>query len=215
MFQIRNFYQLMIGTRNFYRSRGKVEKKFHFSTINWNYCNIFQNLHQNRRYEESDIDFGGIEEGRNKETGNARKTVRSISLPKTSSRVSSGSVQVEERRAQGGSSISAKIVEGEGGGRRTRGRTRKGGTRGWKRKKEGLARGHDRSTSDSKEAPVLRATPQCSNSIDYCCRCTSYPAFGERQVCPDSRSQASGRRRRRGRQLQGVSYRQHSMLGNL
>lgn len=63
----------------------------------------------------------------------------------------------------------------------------------WRRKKEGLARGYDRSTSDSKEAPVLRATPQCSNSIDYCCRCTSYPAFGERQVCPDSRSQASER----------------------
>lgn len=126
------------------------------------------------------------------ETREKRFPSRSISLPKTSSRVSSGSVQVEERRAQGGSSISAKIVEGEGGGRRTRGRTRKGGTRGWKRKKEGLARGHDRSTSDSKEAPVLRATPQCSNSIDYCCRCTSYPAFGERQVCPDSRSRRAG-----------------------
>lgn len=47
----------------------------------------------------------------------------------------------------------------------------------WRRKKEGLARGYDRSTSDSKEAPILRATPQCSNSIDYCCRCTSYPAL--------------------------------------
>lgn len=63
------------------------------------------------------------------ETREKRFPSRSISLPKTSSRVSSGSIQVEERRAQGGSSISAKIVEGEGGGRRTRGRTRKGGTR--------------------------------------------------------------------------------------
>lgn len=52
-----------------------------------------------------------------------------------------------------------------------------------------VARGADRSTSDSKEAPALRATPQCSNSIDYCCWCTFLPAltYDKRAPIPAAR----------------------------
>lgn len=94
-------------------------------TWNWNYS-YFQNLRsltskliidtKNRtshRLPQHRQRKQGRKEGIKKaETREKRLPSRSISLPKTSSRVSSGSVQVEERRAQGGSSISAKIVEG-------------------------------------------------------------------------------------------------------
>ena len=85
--------------------------------------------------------------------------------------------------------------EGRGGGEKKK-KNRRGRRKGGKERRAlsrarssegvagGLARGYDRSTSDSKEAPVLRATPQCSNSIDYCCRCTCYPALANRTSMP-------------------------------
>lgn len=83
--------------------------------------------------------------------------------------------------------VASELREKDGGGGGVGKRERRESHR--RRERRQGCKGYDRSTSDSKEAPVLRATPQCSNSIDYCCWCIFLPAltYDKRAPIPGAR----------------------------